>query len=313
MAPLRTTVAVLTYRRPDDLAALLPLLREQVGRLGAEHRVRVLVVDNDPAASAADVVAAHGAPMARCVHEPRPGIAAARNRALDEAGDDDLLVFVDDDERPCDQWLALLLQTWRSSGAQAVVGPVVSSFAEPLDPWIVDGRFFDRRRLATGTAVDVAATNNLLLELGWLRRAGVRFDERFGITGGSDTLFTRQLVASGARMVWCDEAVVTDVVPAARATRSWVLRRAFRSGNGWARTEDALAAGAADRLRRRLRLLVPGAVRTLGGAALWTAGVLTGSRGRRARGLRTAARGSGLLLGLAGYAYAEYRRPAGRG
>ena len=37
----------------------------------------------------------------------------------------------------------------------------------------------------------------------------------------------RRLHAAGYAMIWCDEAVVTDVVPVARLTREWVLRRAF--------------------------------------------------------------------------------------
>src|SRR3954469_16278179 len=68
-------VAVLTYRRTDRLAGLLPQLVQQAAAVGAA----VLVVDNDPEASARPVAA--GSPV-RYVHEPRPGIAAARNRAL---------------------------------------------------------------------------------------------------------------------------------------------------------------------------------------------------------------------------------------
>ena len=85
--------------------------------------------------------------------------------------------------------------------------------------------------------MEVAATNNLLLDLGRIRALGLEFDERFGLSGGSDTLFTRPLVARGGRMVWCDEAMVVDNVPAGRLTRDWVLRRALRSGNSASRVE----------------------------------------------------------------------------
>ena len=96
----------------------------------------------------------------------------------------------------------------------------MSRFAETPDPWIAAGRFFDRRRLPTGTDLEVAATNNLLLDLAVVRRLGLRFDAAFGLSGGSDTLFTRELVASGERMVWCDEAIVYDIVPTDRAHAS---------------------------------------------------------------------------------------------
>jgi glycosyltransferase involved in cell wall biosynthesis len=75
---LRLVVAVLTYRRPGELAEVLPLLAAQAG--SSRARADVLVVDNDPDAGAADLVRAVGLPGVRYVHEPEPGIAAARNR-----------------------------------------------------------------------------------------------------------------------------------------------------------------------------------------------------------------------------------------
>ncbi|MBB2923958.1 glycosyltransferase family 2 protein [Cellulomonas cellasea] len=305
-AALSVTVAVLTYLRPDDLREVLPTLVAQAAGLGP--RARVLVVDNDPAGSAREVVEAL-ATGARYVHEPEPGIAHARNRALDEAAGDDLLVFVDDDERPCDGWLRLLVEQYLVDRPGAVVGPVVSEYVVEPDRWVRAGRFFDRRRLATGTEVTLAATNNLLLDMHQVAAAGLRFDARFGLTGGSDTLFTHQAVARGLRMVWCDEAVVTDVVPASRVTRSWVLRRAYRSGNGWTRVSVLVAGSPAARLRTRASILAQGSVRVAAGAGQTALGVVTRSLAHEARGRRTLARGSGMLAGLVGHVYAEYARP----
>ena len=300
-------LAVLTYRRPADLREVLPLLLAQASRVDAP--TEVLVVDNDPDASARDLVRGLADPGAlRYAHEAAPGIAAARNRALAEATGFDVLVFIDDDERPVEDWLALLLATYAIDRPTAVVGPVVSRYEGDLDPWIRAGRFFERRRLATGTVVDVAATNNLLLDLAQVRALGVEFDERFGLSGGSDTLFTRQVVARGGRMVWCDEAVVWDIVPTSRSSRQWVLRRAFRSGNGHSRVALDGVTSPVGRLRVRARLTAKGAVRFAGGAARCVAGALTGSLGWRVRGLRTAARGAGMLSGAYGYVYSEYKR-----
>jgi succinoglycan biosynthesis protein ExoM len=216
--PISVLVAVLTYRRPEDLAALLPMLVEQSSAVTATGRfdAEVMVVDNDPDGGAAGQVGTF--PRVRYRHEPRPGIAAGRNRALDEGSTHDVLIFIDDDERPCDDWLLRMLDTFQANQTCGVVGPVVSSFAVPLDPWVWGGGFFNRRRMPTGSAVHVAATNNLLLDGHALARTGLRFDERLGLAGGSDTLFTRALIAAEGPMVWCDEAVVTDVVPANRTT-----------------------------------------------------------------------------------------------
>ena len=304
--PSGVTVAVLTYRRNAELAALLPLLVQELR--GCPCAGQVLVVDNDPAAGAREVVTAQALDDVRYVWEGEPGIAAARNRALSEASYD-LLVFIDDDERPVPGWLTLLLQAAAGSGAAAVVGPVVSEFAAPPSPFVVSGGFFDRRRLPSGTRVQVAASNNLLLDLAVVRRLGLAFDARFGLTGGSDYLFTRQLHLAGEQIVWCDEAVVVDVVPPERSRAAWVLRRAFRTGNGSAVIEVDLAAAGPARARERARQAGAGLARVLGGTAKAATGVLTGSLPLRASGARNVARGLGLLAGAAGSLYGEYSRP----
>jgi len=302
------TLAILAYRRPDDLRAALPLLVQQldsVGWLG-----EVLVVDNDPDASAMEVVQGLREPRVRYVHESTPGIAAARNRAIDECPDSDVLVFIDDDERPVPTWLSALLATYEQFRPSGVVGPVTSEFSQEPDPWILAGGFFQRRALSTGDPVDVAATNNLLLDVQAVRDLQLRFDQRYGLTGGSDTLFTRQLTARGGRLVWCAEAVVIDIVPADRLTRDWVIRRSFRMGNSMALVErdmaDSRLAGAA----ARLRLFGSGLLRVLGGSVRIVLGTVGRSVTQRASGARILARGAGLIAGATGFTYAEYaRRP----
>lgn len=267
-----------------------------------------LVVDNDPAGDARAGVAEFSPPLIRYVHEPRPGIAAARNRALREASNRKLLVFIDDDEVPSERWLRDLLSLYWSTGAAAIVGPVISEYASTPEPWIAAGRFFDRRRLTTRTPLTVAATNNLLLDMEQIRSYGLDFDERFGLSGGSDTLFTRRLAKLGGRMLWCDEAVVVDRVPDSRLSREWVLHRAVRSGNANARVALELADSRVENAVARLRALAFGGIRILGGAARVAGGFITASLGLRARGLRTTAGGAGLASGAVGYVYSEYRR-----
>lgn len=305
-------IAVLTYRRPDDLAAVLPELISQA--CSSKVPASILVIDNDPQASARRLVDSQDPTMVRYVHEPEPGIAAARSRALAEAGASPFLVFIDDDERPSENWLNRLLDVQQETGAAAVVGPVISEYAQTPDPWITAGAFFTRRRMPTGTSVTVAATNNLLLDLRQVRKIGLDFDRRFGLLGGEDTLFTRRLAQQGGKLVWCDEAIVVDRVPSHRLTRSWVLRRAFSSGNSWSRVGLELASVASGwrvaGYPLRLRLLLAGTVRMAGGCARVAQGVLGRSLAHRARGFRTIARGAGMMSGALGYVYSEYRRPS---
>lgn len=299
-------VAVLTYRRPEGLALVLTDLVEHLA--GSEAEASILVIDNDEQPSARDAVAA--LPGVRYVHEPTPGIAAARNRALAESHDQRLLIFIDDDEQPQPGWIDALVGTWRETQSAAVVGPVVSRFTSEPDPWIEAGGFFRRLRHATGTRVPMAATNNLLLDLDVIRRLGMTFDERFGLSGGSDSFFTRSLVLAGEDIVWCDEAIVTDVVPSDRLTRSWVLQRARRLGNSASRVAVLVAKPGPQRWFVRSKLLTKAMVRLVGGAGRSVFGRLTRNQVHEARGARTLARGRGMLSGAIGGVVVEYGRPA---
>jgi len=228
-------VSLATFRRPAELRAILPALIAQVEDSGPP--ARIVVVDNDPAGGARSVVeeAAGGSARVTYLHEPRPGISAARNAALDDARSDDAIVFIDDDEMPEDGWLDALVSYWLAERPTAVAGPVRSIFAgEPPDPWVAASGVFSRRRLTTGAVIRGAATNNLLVDLAFLREHGLSFDDRLGLVGGSDTLLTYQITAAGGVIRWCDEAEVSEVVPASRLTRRWVVRRATRTGASWA-------------------------------------------------------------------------------
>jgi succinoglycan biosynthesis protein ExoM len=314
LKPLHVRVAVLTYKRPQDIADALPRLLTQAESVAAGDVVSdIIVVDNDPEGSARGFVEGFASthPKVAVIYENEvsPGISAARNRALSTAEGVDILVFIDDDERPSERWLALLLETYRSYGSAAVVGPVISEYEVEPDAWVASGRFFDRRRMPTGTELDVAATNNLLLDLGQIRAMELTFDAQFGLSGGGDTMFTRTLHARGGKLIWCDEAIVIDIVPASRVTRDWVLRRAFRSGSSWSVTSLKLADSVKDRVLVKLRLTGRGSVRVAGGAIRFVAGTVGRSMAQRAKGQRTIARGAGMLSGAWGYVYSEYKRP----
>lgn len=301
-------IGIVTFRRVEQLRRTIPEVLAQLASIG--NAGTVLIVDNDPAGTAHSVVAELNDPRIRYVVEPQPGIAAARNRALDEAEGAQLLVFIDDDEHPVAGWLPSLVERYRDTRPTAVAGRVRSEFEDEPEPWILAGGFFERRSLPSGTTVVAAASNNLLLDLSQVRQLELRFDEKFGLSGGSDTLFTRQLTQRGGTIVWCDEAAVIDRVPAARMTRRWVLLRAMRYGNSWSRTSMALAGpGRRRSMVVRLQLAGAGAARLAGGGARWCAGAVGRSRRLRAGGVRTMAKGAGYLAGCVGYVYVEYARP----
>jgi len=231
-------VLVLTYKRARLLADTLRSLSLQ--RPPAAFEMRIVVVDNDPAQSAAGIVREVSQTLRLQVHyvcEPVANIAAARNRALSEA-QGDFAAFIDDDEVADPNWLALLLEAQRRFQATIVFGPVLSRLPEAVAPWIEQGGFFDRPRRPSGLTNAYSGTGNVLLDMQAVRSSGVRFDTAYGRSGGEDTEFFFQLRRAGCSTAWCDEALVWEQVSADRATVRWLLRRSFAGGNNYARIFD---------------------------------------------------------------------------
>lgn len=303
----QVVVAMATFRRPE-------LLRQALGGLTREASTLrppadILVVDNDPAGSAAREADRWAGRGVRYVREPEPGIAAARNRALREACSADAIVFIDDDEVPAEGWLSHLVATWQRWDCAAVAGPVESDFIDPPDPWVLGVEIFRRKRLASGTLLRGAATNNLLLDVRQLRERDLMFDPRFGLSGGSDSMLTHRLSQLGGDIRWCDDALVRETVPADRTTRRWVRRRLLRTSNGWARVQVLLQATVADRLRTRVRIGFHALLVVARGSVRFGVGLLANRLALRCAGERDILNGLGVMLGAAGMVRFEYARP----
>lgn len=306
---VHSVIGVATFRRLAQLADLLPLLDAAAREVSP--RAAVVVIDNDPDGGARSIVTDRPGEL-YYRHEPEPGIAAARNRALSLAVElgADVIAFIDDDERPAPGWLAALIDDWRRWGCAAVAGPVVPEFERPPAEWVATCGSFASREHHHGATVAGAATSNLLLDLSQLARENLRFDNRFGLTGGSDSLLTRRMTALGLEIRWSCRAVVTETVPVSRATRRWVLRRNLRTGNGWSRVALELAGTPRRRAMTRLSLSKRALYRGAQGSLRVAAGMVTRDIGRRATGQCDLATAGGLLLGVVGLDSTEYARPS---
>ena len=170
---------------------------------------------------------------------------------------------------------------------------------------------FDSWEAADGARVRSADTGNLLLDLGRVRALDLRFDPRYGLTGGEDSLFTRSLTLAGEEIRFAAGAVVDKRVPAQRARRDWVLRRAHRSGSTWARVRIDTA----DRARVALRLgyAAKGLARAGREGALALLARAGGDVASRAVHEVGARGGLGMVVGALGGSVAEYGRKDGPG
>jgi hypothetical protein len=182
-----------------------------------------------------------------------------------------------------------------------VAGPVEARFDGEPDPWVAACGLFDTVIRPTGMLLPGAASNNLLLDLNTLRRHGIRFDQRFGLSGGSDTMLTHSLIAAGEQVRWCAEALVYDLIPADRSTPAWVRNRVRRQANSWTRVK--LETGSS-----RSWLITRAGKLALGGAFSYARGRLRGDLRARARGACDVMRALGVLNGVTGAVRSEYLR-----
>jgi len=305
----RVAVCVATFRRPELLGGLLASLgRLELRRHPAE--LRVVVVDNDAAGSARAVVeAARGTfPFGlEYAVEPERNISLARNRAVARAlaWGAEWVAFVDDDEVVRPGWLDELLEVQAGFGADAVAGAVVPRFPAGAPAWAERSGVYARLHRRSGEPVTSLATHNALVSARLLRREGGPFDPAFGISGGGDSLFFLRCAREGARMVGAAAAVAEESVPPERVRPGWVLRRAFRTGNGAVFCERALPPES----RRVGQRVLKGVARMAASAAVLPAAAVLG-RAPAMRALWGVCYGAGCAAALLGYRYHEYRDAA---
>jgi succinoglycan biosynthesis protein ExoM len=300
---LKLSVCIATYRRTDRLSAVLADLAAQ-----SVKPDQIVVVDNDAGGSARGVVEAFAAgsacPVLYAV-QPERNIALTRNRTV-ELADGEWLAFIDDDERAPLRWLEQLMDAAQRYGADGVLGPVDPVVPATAPTWIRRGNFYDFPRMQTGDLVPLNRMRfgNIVLRGATLRAEPGPFNVAYGLTTGEDGDMLVRLVKRGARIVWCDEAVVHEPVEDKRLHLKWLLQRAISGGQEFAHKSLRGTFGqvtpqskASLFLRALLQLCI---------AACLAIVCLPAGRHRAARWLIAAWANAGKLLGMCGWRYREY-------
>jgi succinoglycan biosynthesis protein ExoM len=225
-------VLIPTLRRPDQLSRALRSVFAQTG--AAELICSVVVVDNSPEASAVETVEALRpacpVPLA-LVHEPRPGVANARNAGLG-ASSAPLVAFIDDDEEAPPDWLAELRKTHLKLGSAVTFGPVkgVAPDAPPEHRAYLD-RFFSRLDdWETGLIPIYYGCGNSMMTRALALTGSEPFDLTSNFTGGEDDRLFSKLRQAGLTFGWAADAWVWEYAPAHRANLGYALKRAFCYG-----------------------------------------------------------------------------------
>ena len=241
------SIVIPTQRRLESLtlAALSAL-----SQIGVDDAMELVVVDNDASPSARELVynLACGAPFPVVyVHEPRSGVANARNAALEHARGR-LIAFLDDDEEAPPRWLAKLIEIQRRFDADVVFGPVrgrapdgVVKHRSYLE------RFFSRVGPAEAGLIEQAyGCGDSLVRRAALPDPNHPFSPERNRTGGEDDLLFAEMKAAGARFAWAPDAYVWEDPAPERLSLRYAIARAFAYGQG--PTRQSASANPPDRL-----------------------------------------------------------------
>jgi glycosyltransferase involved in cell wall biosynthesis len=235
------SILIPTYNRRDVLIRTIESLRQL--RVPSGVAVELLVVANactDDTVATVEAAAPSMPFPTRCVSELTPGLNAARNRCVTEAAGD-ILAFLDDDVWVEPDWLAGLLEVYRSCPADMVGGRVYLWWeAVQPPPWMSDivedrissndqgdaVREYDGGKLAIGANISF---RRKVFETVGLFRHGL---DRTGtsLLGGGETELVDRAVKAGLRMFYAPKAVVKHWVAPERIESKYLSRVSFGAG-----------------------------------------------------------------------------------
>jgi len=295
-------IGIITCNRPKSLQRCIQGLSKL--DLDCNIHVDILIIDNSQQLSAKYVYDEINIQANKFqifyTYEPQAGIPYARNAAIYYTlkNDYSYLAFIDDDEIPDSKWLCSLYNSLIYYQADIVHGKVVKIFSDNSQKLFNDLHVVSKPK-KTGQIIDRAATNNILIKREILKN--IKFDEALALTGGSDTLFTRQAVKKGATIIHCNESIVYEYQEKIRERFIWIFKRHYRMGltavhtekviNGCLYIYTILASKAILQFPRGLFLLI-----------IYSA---TGNNPLKA--ILPIARGIGIMSGLFGIKYYEYK------
>lgn len=228
------TVAVCTRDRPDDLLRCLTALTSRV-----DQQHEIIVIDNRSSADTTRNVVAMFSDRVRYIFEPRPGLNAARNRALQEASRE-LVLFSDDDAIPEEKWVDAMVHAFDSPSVLCVTGLTLPLELETEAQEVFerrtsftrgfDRKMFDWTILMPVAAGRVGAGANMGVRKSILSLIGP-FDEALDAgtatrSGGDTDMFAR-ILSRGYRIVYEPAAVSWH-----RHRRTWQALRDVAFGYG---------------------------------------------------------------------------------
>jgi len=231
------SIVIPTFCRPDRARRALASVLNQTG---VNAMVEVVILDNDPKASARSTVQGLIKAGTRWPvvygHEPNAGVANARNAAL-KLAKGKFIAFLDDDETATRNWLADLLQVQADTNADIVFGPVEGRLEENAQHReYIESTFTRSGPENSGVIKEFFGCGNTLFKRGVFFRDQPVFNPATNEIGGEDCELFSRVAEAGAVFAWAASALVYEEIPPDRATLRYNLIKAFAFGQGPSQT-----------------------------------------------------------------------------
>lgn len=229
------TVVIPTFNRPESLhRAVESLFWQGARRTG----FRILIADNSQEASArfayeALLTAVPDKITLSYLHVPEPGVANARNAAMN-ALTSPLVAFLDDDQSAPIEWLENLLAAYERFGAAVTFGPVLTALPDHVTRHrAYFEQFFARNPdRESGLIRKPYGCGNALLDTRQVSGPKPWFDTRMNEVGGEDDLLFARIRKAGGKFAWAARAPVNEHPLPQRIRLRYTLRRALAYGQG---------------------------------------------------------------------------------
>jgi len=235
---MRASVILCTHNRANRLAGAVGSAIDQDED---PDIFEILVVDNASTDATRSTVESFGSRV-RYVHEPRLGLAHARNTGWRHA-QGEVAAYLDDDAVADAGWLRAILAAFgRARSPGCAGGPVRPMWEAPRPPWLADELLTSLTILdwpggphaITDLRAEWLAGANLAVGRALLETIGgfVEGLDRSGtrLLSSGDVYLQKQIAARGG-IIWYDPAIaVTHAVPESRLTRAWFRERYWAQG-----------------------------------------------------------------------------------
>jgi len=225
------SVVIPTFRRAEGVRrAVLSVLQQDY-----EGDLEIVVVDNAPEGGAEKALEGLEHERLRLVHEPRAGVATARNAGW-AAAQGGMIAFLDDDESADSRWLAHLTAARSALDAPVIFGPIRTALPESARA-SAHAEYLEGFFARIGPAGDQLLNNyygcgNSLIDRNALGLTAPPFDSSADQLGGEDDLLFAALKRQGIAFGWACSAWVSEHVAEDRANLAYALSRAFAFGQG---------------------------------------------------------------------------------